>query len=227
VTDNAGRPDRPARIRVLIADDHTILRAGVRMLLEAEPDMEVAGEAVNGAEAVAQAETLKPHVVLMDIAMPGTNGLEATRQIKARWPEIQILVLTMHRSDEYFFEILKAGASGYVLKSADTNQLIDAIRMVAQGEVFLYPTMAKHLLQDYLTLLKDAAGGSGPQLTARENEILRLLAEGYSTKEIAEQLVLSPSTVHSHRTNIMKKLNLNTRHELIEYARRKGMIKSI
>jgi len=227
VTDNAGRPDRPARIRVLIADDHTILRAGVRMLLEAEPDMEVAGEAVNGAEAVAQAEALRPHVVLMDIAMPGTNGLEATRQIKAQWPEIQILVLTMHRSDEYFFEILKAGASGYVLKSADTNQLIDAIRMVAQGEVFLYPSMAKHLLQDYLTLLKDAESGGGPQLTARENEILRLVAEGYSTKEIAEQLVLSPSTVHSHRTNIMKKLNLNTRHELMEYARHKGIIKTI
>ena len=226
MNDDADRPDRPTRIRVLIADDHTILRAGVRMLLEAEPDMEVAGEAVNGAEAVAQAEALRPHVVLMDIAMPGTNGLEATRQIKAQWPEIQILVLTMHRSDEYFFEILKAGASGYVLKSADTNQLIDAIRMVAQGEVFLYPSMAKHLLQDYLTLLKDAEGG-GPQLTARENEILRLVAEGYSTKEIAEQLVLSPSTVHSHRTNIMKKLNLNTRHELMEYARHKGIIKTI
>ncbi len=212
-------------IRVMIADDHTILRAGVRMLLEAEPDMVVVGEAVNGDEAITMCASLRPDVVLMDIAMPGTNGLEATRRIKSNQPEVQVLVLTMHRSDEYFFEILKAGASGYVLKSADTNQLIDAIRMVAQGEVFLYPTMAKHLLQDYLTLLKEADGTGGPALTARENEILRLLAEGYSTREIAERLVLSQSTVHSHRTNIMKKLNLNSRHELVEYARKKGVLR--
>lgn len=212
------------KIRVLIADDHTIVRAGVRLLLEAEPDIEVIGEALNGEEAVAQAEALRPSVILMDIAMPGTNGLEATRRIKARFPDTHVLVLTMHRSDEYFFELLKAGASGYVLKAAETNELIGAIHAVARGEVFLYPTMARQLLQDYLSRLNDAGEPGQPALTPREKEILRLMAEGYSNKEIAEQLVISPSTVHSHRTNLMQKLNLNSRHELIQYARRRGLI---
>ncbi len=221
----ANASDTPRKIRVLLSDDHTILRAGVRLLLEGEADMEVAGEAVNGEEAIRLVEALHPNVVLMDLAMPGMNGLEATREIKARYPDVQVLVLTMHRSDEYFFEILKAGASGYVLKSAEANQLIDAVRLVAQGEVFLYPTMAKHLLQDYLNLMREAEGGGQPALTAREKEILHLLAEGYTSKEIAERLVLSPSTVHTHRTNIMKKLNLNTHHELIRYARQRGLVR--
>ena len=127
------------KIRVLIADDHTIVRSGVRLLLQAEPDIEVVGEALNGDEAVTLAEALRPDVILMDIAMPGKNGLEATRQIKARFPDMDILGLTMHRSDEYFFEMLRAGASGYVLKAAETSELIGAIRVVARGEVFLYP----------------------------------------------------------------------------------------
>ncbi|HEY4580315.1 MAG TPA: response regulator transcription factor, partial [Candidatus Acidoferrales bacterium] len=143
------------KIRVLIADDHTIVRSGVRLLLQAEPDIEVVGEALNSAEAVALAESLRPTVILMDIAMPpGVNGLEATRQIKARFPNMHVLVLTMHRSEEYFFETLKAGASGYVLKSAETNDLLTAVRIVARGEVFLYPVMAKQLLQGYLHLLQ-------------------------------------------------------------------------
>ena len=213
------------KVRVLIADDHTIVRSGVRLLLQAEPDIEVVGEALNGHEAVALAESLRPDVVLMDIAMPGTDGLEATRQIKARFPDTHVLVLTMHRSDEYFFEMLKAGASGYVLKGAETNELIGAIRAVARGEVFLYPTMAKQLLQDYLNRLKEGAGLSQPTLTPREREILRLLAEGYSNKEIAERLIVSPSTIHSHRTNLMRKLNLSSRHDLIRYARERGLIR--
>lgn len=212
------------KIRVMIADDHTIVRAGVRLLLEAEPDIEVVGEALNGDEASAMAEALGPDVILMDIAMPGTNGLAATRQIKARAPKIHILILTMHRTDEYFFEVLKAGASGYVLKGADTNELIGAIRAVARGEVFLHPTMARHLLQDYLHRLDDPDVPGQPALTAREREILRLLAEGYSNKEIADSLVVSPSTIHSHRTNLMKKLNLGSRHELIRYARQRGLL---
>ncbi len=215
------------RIRVLLVDDHTILRAGVRLLIDGEADMGVVGEATNGEEALRLVESLRPNVVLMDLAMPGMNGLEATRSVKASFPEIQVLVLTMHRSDEYFFEILKAGASGYVLKSAETGQLLDAVRMVAQGEVFLYPTMAKQLLSDYLTMLNESEGGSQPALTQREREVLHLLAEGYTTKEIAQQLVVSPSTVHTHRTNIMKKLNLNTHHELIRYARQRGLVRDI
>lgn len=213
------------KIRVLIADDHTIVRAGVRLLLEAEPDIEVAGEALNGDEALALAESLRPHVILMDIAMPGTSGLDATQQIKALMPEIQVLVLTMHRSDEYFFEVLKVGASGYVLKGAETNELIGAIRAVARGEVFLHPTMARHLLQDYLNRLNAPDSLGGPALTQREKEILRMLAEGYSSKEIADALVVSPSTVHSHRTNLMRKLNLSSRHELIKFARQRGLLR--
>ncbi len=213
------------KVRVLIADDHTIVRSGVRLLLQAEADIEVVGEALNGDEAVALAESLRPDVVLMDIAMPGMDGLEATRQIKARFPEMHVLVLTMHRSDEYFFEMLKAGASGYVLKGAETNELIGAIRAVARGEVFLYPTMAKQLLQDYLNRLKEGAGLPQSTLTPREREILRLLAEGYSNKEIAERLIVSPSTIHSHRTNLMRKLNLSSRHDLIRYARERGLIR--
>ncbi|MBI5293367.1 MAG: response regulator transcription factor [Chloroflexi bacterium] len=212
-------------IRVLIADDHTIVRAGVRLLLEAEPDMEVIGEALTGDEAVAAAESLKPNVILMDISMPGLNGMEATGKIKTRFPEIQVLVLTMHRSDEYFFEVLKAGASGYVLKGAETNELIGAIRAVARGEVFLYPTMAKQLLQDYLSRVKGLESLALPALTPREKEILHLLADGYSNKEIAERLVVSPSTVHSHHSNLMKKLNLNSRHELIQFARQRGLLR--
>ncbi len=138
------------RIRVLIADDHTILRSGVRLLLEVEPDIDVVGEALDGQEAIAKVETLHPDVVLMDISMPELDGLEATRQIKSRWPEVNILILTMHRSDEYFFETLKAGASGYILKVADTEDLVQAVRVTARGDVFLYPNMAKRLLKDYL-----------------------------------------------------------------------------
>ena len=211
-------------IRVLVADDHTIFRAGVRLLLEAEPDIDVVGEALDGNEAIALAESLRPDVILMDIAMPGTNGLEATRLIKARFPDMHVLVLTMHHTDEYFFEMLKAGASGYVLKGAETSELISAIREVSRGEVFLHPTMAKKLLQDYLSRLQEAEGSGQPALTPREKDILRLLAEGYSNKEIAARLFVSPSTIHSHRTNLMQKLTLSSRQELISYARQRGLL---
>lgn len=211
-------------IRVLIADDHTIVRSGVRLLLEAEPEIQVVGEALDGLQAVALTEALRPNIVLMDIAMPGVDGLEATRQIKARWPEVHVLVLTMHRSDEYFFEALKAGASGYVLKAAETSDLIHAVRVVAEGEVFLYPTMATKLLREHLSRVAGDAE-AGPSLSAREREILGLLAEGYSNKEIADKLVISPSTVHTHRSNLMNKLGLNSRYELIQYARQRGLLR--
>jgi len=211
------------RIRVLIADDHIIVRSGLRLLLEAEPDIDVVGEALDGNEALSLVEKHHPDVVLMDISMPGMDGLEATRRIKAGWPEIKVLVLTMHRSDEYFFEMLKAGASGYILKGAETSELIQAVRVVGRGEVFLYPTMAQKLVKDYLNFVQWGEE-SGSSLSPREKEILTLLAEGYSNKEIAEKLVISPSTIHSHRSNLMTKLGLNNRRELIRYARQRGLI---
>ncbi len=210
-------------IRVLIADDHTIVRSGVRLLLEAETDIEVVGEALDGKEAIALVEQLHPNVVLMDIAMPGVDGLEATKKIISQWPETKVLVLTMHRSDEYFFEMIKAGASGYVLKGAETNELIHALRVVAKGEVFLYPSMAGKLVKGFLDSL-DGNNNALSNLSKREQEILRLLADGYTNKEIAEKLVVSPSTVHTHRSNLMNKLNLNSRRDLIQYTRRKGII---
>ena len=211
------------QIAVLIADDHTIVRSGVRMLLEAEPDIKVVGEALNGLEAIELAESLRPDVVLMDITMPVMDGLEATSQIKTRFPQINVLVLTMHRSDDYFFEMLRAGASGYILKGAKTSELINAVRIVQGGEVFLYPSMTQKLVQGYLQLA-DWDNEGEPSLSPREKEIFRLLAEGYSNKEIAEKLVISPSTVHSHRGNLMDKLGLGNRRELIQYARKRGLI---
>ena len=156
------------RIRVLIADDHIIVRSGLRLLLEAEPDIDVVGEALEGGEALNLVEKHLPDVVLMDIAMPGMDGLEATRRIKASWPQIQVLVLTMHRSDEYFFEMLKAGASGYILKGAETSDLIQAVRVVGRGEVFLYPTMAQKLVKDYLNFIQWGEGTGSSLSPARK-----------------------------------------------------------
>jgi DNA-binding NarL/FixJ family response regulator len=213
----------PEKIRVLIADDHTIVRSGVRLLRDAEPDVEVVGEALDGAEAVELAEELQPDVVLMDIAMPGMDGMQATRHIRAAWPDVNVLVLTMHRQDEYLFELLKAGASGYILKAAETNELIHAVRVVARGEVFLYPTMTRRLVRDYLERTGED-GAPVSALTAREQQILTLLAEGHSSQEIAERLVISPSTVYSHRSRLMEKLGLTSRYELLQYARRHGLL---
>jgi two-component system response regulator NreC len=211
------------RIRVLIADDHIIVRSGLRLLLEAEPDIDVVGEALEGREALNLVEKHLPDVVLMDIAMPGMDGLEATRRIKASWPQIKVLVLTMHRSDEYFFEMLKAGASGYILKGAETSDLIHAVRVVGRGEVFLYPAMAQRLVKDYLSYVQWGEK-TGASLSSREKEILLLLGDGYSTNEIAAKLVISPSTVHSHQSNLLTKLGLSNRRELIQYARQRGLI---
>ena len=212
------------QINVLIVDDHPIVRSGLRSLLTAESDIEVVGEATDGKEGMEQTETLRPHVILMDISMPNLDGLNATRQIKRRFPEVQILALSMHRSDEYFFEMLRAGASGYILKSARTSDLLEAIRVVSRGEVFLYPEMAQKLVRGYLKLA-DWENDTQTILSPREKEILFLMAEGYSYKNIAEKLVISPSTVYSHRSNLMSKLGLNNRHELIEYARKREFTK--
>jgi len=211
------------QIRILIADDHTIVRSGVRLLLDAEEDFHVVGEARDGHEAISLAEMLHPDVILMDIAMSGMDGMEATRKIKISQPEINILVLTMHRSDEYFFEMLKAGASGYVLKGAHPSELIQAVRVVGRGEVYLYPTMASHLVRQFLQKTKETSENS-LGISPREKEILNLLADGYTSKEIADKLVISQSTVHTHRNNLMSKLGLSSRRELILYARERGLV---
>lgn len=210
-------------LRVLIADDHTIVRSGIRLLLEAETDINVVGEALDGNQALAMVQTLLPDIVLMDIAMPGMDGLEATRQIKNHWPNIKVLVLTMHRSDEYFFEMIKAGASGYILKGAETSDLINAVRVVGRGEVFLYPTMAQKLVSDYLKAI-EYENDTDSSLSPREKQVLQLLVEGYSNKQIAEKLVVSPSTIYTHYSNLLNKLGLSSRHELIQYARKRGFI---
>lgn len=213
------------KIRLLIADDHTIVRNGVRMLLENEKDVDVIGEALDGEQAVELAEQFQPDVILMDISMPGINGMEATRQIKEKFPEIQILALTMHHSDEYFFAMLKAGASGYLLKTAETDELLNALHTVARGEAFLYPSMIKRLIQDYISTKQNPGDPGLPALSKRETDILHLLAEGFSNKEIAEKLVVSQSTIHTHRSRIMKKLDLHSHYDLIQFARKHGLIR--
>lgn len=211
------------RIRILIADDHTIFRSGLKLLFSSEPEFDVIAEAEDGAHAIELAHQLQPDVVLMDIGMPGINGYEATKTIKADNPDVNILVLTMHRSEEYFFKMLDAGASGYVLKGAETEELIQAVQTVARGDAFLYPSMVRRLVDRYLKVQSSEAA-QRDSLTARENEILQLIANGYSNNDIAEKLVISPSTVHTHRTNIMQKLGLSKRHELVRYARDQGLL---
>ncbi len=212
-------------IRVLIVDDHAIVRASARLLLQAEPDIEVVGEAGDGQAAIAQTEALMPDVVLMDLAMPGISGLEAAREIKRRWPQVQVLALTVHRSDDYFFRMLEAGASGYVLKGADPADLPFAVRAAQRGYVFLYPAMAERLAADYLRRVRAGEERSSYDgLTDPEREVLRLVAEGLTTDEIAQALVVSSSTIQSHRRAIMEKLNLHNRVELVKYAMRRGLI---
>lgn len=213
------------KIRVLIVEDHSIVRAGVRLLIEAQPDMEVVAEAKDGHEALLKTKQLQPDVVLMDITMPGLSGLEATRIIKEEHPKTQVLALTMHENERYFFQILQAGASGYVVKGASPAELITALRAVYQGQAYLYPSLAKKLVDDYLSRVeageeRDSYDG----LTEREREVLKLIAEGRTSREIADTLYLSINTVERHRANLMGKLNLHNRADLIKYAIRKGLI---
>ena len=197
------------------------------MLLGNEVDVEIIGEAGTAAEALASAMDLKPDVILMDIGLPDKSGIEATREIKAQLPKVAIVALTIHEDEEYFFKMLEAGASGYVPKRAAPEELLRAIRAAAHGEVYLYPTMAKLLVRDYLVSEPvDKEKSVGKDLTDREQEVLTHLAEGESNDEIANALVISPKTVARHRENIMHKLNLHSRAELVRYAIRKGIIKA-
>ncbi|MFZ5854818.1 MAG: response regulator [Chloroflexota bacterium] len=212
------------KIRVLVVDDHTLVRAGIVGLLESQPDIEVIGQAGSGREGVEAAVDSGPDVVLMDIAMPGISGLEATREIKARRPEVEVLILTIHDREDYLFQALRAGASGYVLKGADVQDLLSAVRSASRGEAYLFPSVTKKLVLEYL---RRARSGEDREtydgLTDREREILVLISEGKTTPEIAAALFLSPHTVQSHRDHIMAKLNLHSKAALIRYAIEKGL----
>lgn len=213
------------RIRVLLADDHAVLRDGIHALLEDETDIQVVGEAEDGRSAVEQARQLEPDVVIMDIGMPLLNGLEATRQIKRDNPGIQVLILTMHENPEYVAQVLSAGGSGYVLKKAAGKELVQAIRDVARGEAQFSPSVARTLAQLYLQSLdSDAVRDPYDDLTPREREVLQLVAEGHSNQQVAEELGLSVKTVKTHRLHLMQKLDLHDRAELIRYAYQKGIL---
>jgi two-component system response regulator NreC len=213
------------KISILIADDHTLLRSGIRALLKEEQDMVIVGEAGDGREATRLAAQLNPNVILMDIAMPLLNGLEATRQIKREHPEINVLILTMYDHEEYFHQTLEVGASGYIIKRAAASELVAAIRAVYNGEAVLSPAITRLLLEDYLKRDSSTREEDDPNaLSSREREVLQLIAEGKTSREIAEILNLSVKTVQSHRTNLMQKLDLHDRGELIKYAIQKKII---
>lgn len=215
------------KIRLLLVDDHAVVRIGTRMLFESEPDIEIIGEAETAGEALDMAPRIKPDVVLMDIGLPDMSGIEAAREIRRLCPNAAIVALTIHEDEEYFFQMLDAGASGYVPKRAAPEELLTAIRAAAANEVYLYPSLAKLLVKDYLSQDRETESRAAvSELTHREQEVLMHLAEGESNAEIADVLIISPKTVARHRENIMRKLNLHSRVELVKYAIRKGIIRA-
>lgn len=212
-------------IRIVLADDHTIMRSGLRAVLDRYPDMEVVGEAADGRQAIQCVDELQPDAIVMDVAMPNLNGIEAARQISSRHPTVSIVVLSMHSDEGYVLRALKAGARGYLLKDSAEGDLITAIRAVSQGKAFFSPAISRMLVDDYMRQLQQrGVEDSYELLTTREREILQLLAEGRSNKDIARMLDLSLYTVETHRSNLMEKLNLHGIPELMLYAIRKGVI---
>ncbi len=212
-------------IKILIAEDHAIVREGIRMILDAEPDFDVVGEAKDGRQAVDLARALSPDVVVMDISMPEMTGIEATQQIRRLCPETHVLILTMHEEESYVFQLLQMGASGYVLKRAAATDLVEAVRAASRGEAFLYPSVARSVVADYLDRVRTGEGRDRYDgLTDREREILVLLAEGLTNAQIADRLYISVKTVQTHRAHIMEKLDLHDRSLLVRYAVRKGLI---
>lgn len=221
-------------IRIVLADDHDILRQGLKLLLQAQADMRVVGEARNGLEAVKLAQDLQPDVVVMDISMPLLDGLEACERIRAQKPQIQLLILTMHESEEYFLQALRKGATGYIVKKAAPTELCNAVRTIARGEAFLYPGLAKALIRAYLapqpsadlasTSRKQELDAALNALTAREMEVLKLVAAGFTNQEIADKLVISIKTVQAHRANMMEKLGLRDITQLVRFAMHYGLI---
>lgn len=214
-------------IRLLLVDDHQVVRSGLRMLLASEGDVEIVGEAGTAREAIAAVGTVRPNVILMDIGLPDMSGIDATREIKRLYPDVAVVALTIHEDEEYFFKMLDAGAGGYVPKRAAPEELLTAIRAASKGEVYLYPSLAKLLVKDYLLQERGSSDSTSLDgLTEREQEILKFVVDGATNDEIAAQLVISPKTVARHRENILQKLNLHSRSELVRYAIRKGIIKA-
>ncbi len=214
------------KIRVLLAEDHTIVRQGIAALLRTESDMEVAGEASNGLEAIELTKKLSPDVILMDIGMPQLNGLETTREIKKRFPSMKILVLTMHDNEEWIFQILKAGASGYLIKDSAMTDLISALRAVYHGDSYLSPSISKMVIEEYIRKAETGEKkGVEDLLSGREREILQLIAEGNSIPQISDLLCISRKTVEAHKAHIMEKLNIHDKVGLIKYAIRSGLTK--
>lgn len=221
-------------IRIMLADDHQVIRTGLKSFLESQPDFKVVAEASNGREAIERTLETRPDIILMDITMPEMDGLEATRQLKKLWPECVILCLTVHEDKFYFMEMLAAGASGYLTKQSASDELVSAIHAVAQGHAYLQPALARWLLEDY-QLLASAKQSSKEDdaenivklevLSAREREVLELVAQGLTNQLIGEKLDLSPKTIARHRERIMSKLNLHTRVELVRFAIRSGLVK--
>jgi len=212
-------------IRVLLAEDHTIVRKGLRSLLDDEADIEIVGEAEDGQQTIELVQRLLPDVVLMDITMPVLNGLEATRQIKKLFPQVNVLVLTVHSTEEYIFQILRAGASGYVVKQAAVSELVQAIRTVYRGGSFLSPSISRQAIEEY-GRRAEAMEDRHDRLTDREREVLQLIAEGRTHREIAQLLHVTVKTVEAHRAHLTEKLNLRSTAELTRYAIRKGIINS-
>ncbi|MEJ2558202.1 MAG: response regulator transcription factor [Anaerolineae bacterium] len=211
-------------IRLILVDDHEIVRIGLRMLLQAQPDIEIVAEASSGEEAIELVQTYQPDVVLMDVTMPGMSGMEATRQLRASCPAAAILALTIHEEEDYFFQMLEAGASGYIPKRVAADELIRAIRTVFLGEVFLHSSLAGVLVKDFLQQGGVTSDVELACLTEREQEVLTLIAKGLTNKQIGQQLDISPKTVARHRDNVANKLHLSNRAELARYAIQKGLI---
>ncbi|MBD2847659.1 response regulator transcription factor [Paenibacillus sp. IB182496] len=212
-------------IKLCIVDDHAMVRSGLKLLLHEKEEIRVVGEASEGEEAIALARQLRPDVMLMDLSMPhGKDGMAATREIRREVPSVEVLILTMHDDEEYLFRAIQAGASGYILKNAPHEELLTAIRMVAAGSAYLYPTATKRLMREYLEQAHTGGPEAAGPLSEREKEIVALVAKGYSNKEVADQLVISVKTVESHKANIMEKLGLKTRPDLVKYAMEKGLL---
>lgn len=211
-------------VKVLVVDDHEVVRQGIKLVLETDPELEVVGEAASGEDAIERVRELKPNVVVMDIGMPGLSGFEATRRIRQSHPDVQVLALTVHDSEAYVFQMLQAGATGYIVKRAPAADVIQAVKRAYHGEAVLHPSVAKLLIRDYLTRVEKGEEASYDTLSDREHEILKLIAEGQTNREIADLLFLSVKTVQAHRANLMRKLGMHDRTELVKYAIRKGII---
>ena len=212
-------------IKLMLVDDHEIVRTGLRMMLESEPDMHIVAEVESGEAALERVEACMPDVIIMDVSLPGMSGAEATRALREHHPDIPILALTIHEDERYFFQMLDAGAAGYLPKRAAPTDLVNAIRTIQQGQVYLYPSLATALVGDYLQRAEISGDEQRTygELTPRQRQVLTLIAEGLSNVEIAERLDISAKTVARHRENIMARLNLHSRAELIKYAIRKGL----